>query len=66
MNINDEKTEIFDSLLECEILTERELTLVCHVAGNTLETARAVLYSKLGYNSLSQWREEEEAMMQDN
>lgn len=66
MNINDEKTEIFDSLLECEILTESELTLVCHVAGNTLETARAVLYSKLGYNSLSQWREEEEAMMQDN
>ncbi len=56
----EEKLEIFETLLECEVLTESELTLVCHVAGNTLETARAVLYSKLGFNSLSHWKEEEE------
>ena len=56
----EEKKEIFETLLECEVLTDRELTLVCHVAGNTLETARAVLYSRLGFNSLSHWKEEEE------
>jgi len=59
----EEKKEIFETLLECEILTEGELRLVCHVAGNTLETARAVLYSKLGFNSLSQWKEEEESII---
>lgn len=49
---------IWNYLLYFGIATEEELNLVTDVAGYSVKTLEAVIYSKTGYNDLEQLMEE--------
>lgn len=51
---------LYDFLIECEIATENELSLVSCLMGFSLETMESVLFARTGYRSLEQLHEEEE------
>ena len=50
----NEKTKLWDYLIETETATESELQLVTCINGYNLETLESVLYTKTGYRSLEQ------------
>lgn len=57
----DNNTEaLYDYLLETEVCTEDELSLVTSIMGTNIDTLEAVLYSRTGYRSLEQIKEAEE------
>ena len=49
---------IWNYLIDSGIATESELELVTDVAGYSVKTLEAVIYSKTGYNDLEQLMEE--------
>lgn len=49
---------IWNYLIESGIATEEELDLVTDVAGYSVRTLEAVIYSRTGYNDLEQLMEE--------
>jgi hypothetical protein len=54
MELND----IYDYLIENEIVNTWELDLVTNVAGFNLETLEAVIYARTGFNDIEQLQEE--------
>lgn len=46
-------------LIENNIATEDEITLVCNIVGHTQEALENILYARTGYRSLEQLREED-------
>tara|TARA_R110000803_G_scaffold8577_8_gene27431 strand:+ start:2133 stop:2312 length:180 start_codon:yes stop_codon:yes gene_type:complete len=46
--------ELWDYMVEMNIATDDELSLVCSINGTTLESMESVLYVKTGYRSLKQ------------
>ena len=59
MNDN-EKSELYDYLIDYSIATEDEIRLVCQIKGDRLETLEEILYARTGYEDLEQLKEEEE------
>jgi hypothetical protein len=54
------RDDLRDYLLDNEIATEQELSLVTSINGFNLETFESILYSRTGYRSLEQIKEMEE------
>ena len=52
------KERIWNYLIKYGYATESELELVTDVAGYSVKTLEAVIYSKTGYNDLEQLMEE--------
>ena len=48
---------IWDSIIEQDIATYKELRLVCKINGYSVETLESVIDVRLGYGSLEQWME---------
>ena len=56
----DKKTEdLYDYLLETEIATQDEISLVTSINGTNLDSLESILYSRTGYRSLKQIQEME-------
>ena len=51
------ENKIWDYLIENGIANEEELQLVTDVAGYSVETLEAVIYSRTGYNDIEQLME---------
>lgn len=57
---NDKKhNELLDYLLDYNIATEEEVSLVCNIHGMNLESLEDILYVRTGYRSLAQVLDEE-------
>tara|TARA_R100000781_G_scaffold111183_1_gene77470 strand:+ start:199 stop:402 length:204 start_codon:yes stop_codon:yes gene_type:complete len=55
--IMDKDTEeLYDYLMDYEIATEKEISLVCSINGTNLDSLESILYSRTGYRSLEQIR----------
>ena len=54
------RDDLCDYLLDSEIATEKELSLVTSINGFSLETFESILYSRTGYRSLEQIKEMED------
>ena len=52
--------ELYDYLMDCEIATEKEISLVCSINGTNLDSLESILYSRTGYHDLEQIREMDE------
>ena len=48
--------ELYDYLIDYEIATEKEISLVCSINGTNLDSLESILYSRTGYRSLEQIR----------
>jgi len=48
--------ELYDYLMDYEIATEKEISLVCSINGTNLDSLESILYSRTGYRSLEQIR----------
>ncbi len=56
----DKKTEdLYDYLLETEIATQDEISLVTSINGTNLDSLESILYVRTGYRSLEQIQEME-------
>lgn len=51
--------DVRDYLIYNGIATEEEVTLVCQINGESLDTMESILYARTGYSSLEQTEEEE-------
>ena len=52
--------ELYDYLMDCEVATENEISLVCSINGTNLDSLESILYSRTGYHDLEQIREMDE------
>lgn len=52
--------ELEEFLLDYQIATEEEISLVCSINGENLESLEDILYVRTGYRSLEQIIESEE------
>ena len=52
--------EIYDYLIDYEIATEKEISLVCSINGTNEDSLNSILYSRTGYRDIEQIKEEEE------
>ena len=52
--------ELYEYLIECNIATEEEISLVTSINGSNEDSLNSILYSRTGYRSLEQIREMEE------
>tara|TARA_R100000808_G_C2134809_1_gene143306 strand:- start:1125 stop:1298 length:174 start_codon:yes stop_codon:yes gene_type:complete len=50
---------LWDYLLESEIATQNEISLVTSINGTNLDSLESILYSRTGYHTLSQIQEME-------
>ena len=48
--------ELYDYLMDYEVATEKEISLVCSINGTNLDSLESILYSRTGYRSLEQIR----------
>ena len=48
--------ELYDYLMDYEIVTEKEISLVCSINGTNLDSLESILYSRTGYRDLEQIR----------
>ncbi len=48
--------ELYDYLMDYEVATEDEISLVCSINGTNLDSLESILYSRTGYRSLEQIR----------
>ena len=48
--------ELYDYLMDYEIATEDEISLVCSINGTNLDSLESILYSRTGYRDLEQIR----------
>ena len=51
--------EIYDYLIDYEIATEKEISLVCSINGTNEDSLNSILYSRTGYRDIEQIKEEE-------
>ena len=52
--------EIYDYLIDYEIATEKEISLVCSINGTNEDSLNSILYSRTGYRDIEQIKEEED------
>mgnify|MGYP003108415396 CR=1 FL=1 len=52
--------ELYDYLIDYEIATEKEISLVCSINGTNLDSLESILYSRTGYHDLEQIKDMEE------
>ena len=52
--------ELYDYLMDYEIATEKEISLVCSINGTNLDSLESILYSRTGYRDLEQIKDMEE------
>jgi hypothetical protein len=52
--------ELYDYLIDYEVATEKEISLVCSINGTNLDSLESILYSRTGYRSLEQIKDMEE------
>ena len=57
--MDEEKNELYDYLIDCNIATEQEICLVTSINGYNIESLESILYSRTGYRSLEQIKEME-------
>ena len=57
--MDEEKNELYDYLIDCNIATIREICLVTSINGYNIESLESILYSRTGYRSLEQIKEME-------
>lgn len=50
----------WDLLIDLEIATKEELTLITHINGYSMESLDGVVYTRTGFNTVEQLKEEEE------
>ena len=50
--------ETYDFIIDYEIATEKEVTLVCCINGRSVETLNDVIYARTGYRNMEQIKEE--------
>jgi len=55
---DQEFCDAYDFIIEYEIATESELTLVCCINGRSVETLNDVIYARTGYRNMEQIKEE--------
>tara|TARA_R110002012_G_scaffold60122_1_gene157236 strand:+ start:240 stop:413 length:174 start_codon:yes stop_codon:yes gene_type:complete len=53
MNTN----KIYDYLIDYEIATEKEISLVCSINGTNEDSLNSILYSRTGYRDIEQIKE---------
>ena len=58
--LDNELDKLYDYLLESEIATLDEVSLVCSINGTNIDSLNSILYSRTGYRSLDQIKEMEE------
>lgn len=51
--------ELYDYLIDYEIATEKEISLVCSINGTNLDSLESILYSRTGYRDLEQIKDME-------
>ena len=49
--------EIYDYLIDYEIATEKEISLVCSINGTNEDSLNSILYSRTGYRDVEQIKE---------
>jgi len=49
--------EFYDLLVDHEVATEDEIYLVCSINGHNVKSLESILYSRVGFRSLEQWKE---------
>ena len=54
-----EYNELYNLLIDCEIATEDEISLVECINGHSLDTLEDILYCRTGYRDLEQFKYEE-------
>jgi hypothetical protein len=52
--------ELYDYLIDYEVATEKEISLVCSINGTNLDSLESILYSRTGYRTLEQIKDMEE------
>ena len=52
--------ELYEYLIECNIATEEEISLVTSINGSNEDSLNSILYCRTGYRSLEQIKEMEE------
>lgn len=50
--------ETYDFIIDYEIATDAELTLVCCINGRNIETLNSVIFARTGYRNMEQIKEE--------
>ena len=53
----DKIDEYYDYLVDYNVATEDEITLLFNINGRSIDTLNSILYARLGLRSLEQWRE---------
>tara|TARA_R110002012_G_scaffold310975_1_gene519854 strand:+ start:210 stop:383 length:174 start_codon:yes stop_codon:yes gene_type:complete len=49
--------EIYNYLIDYEIATEKEISLVCSINGTNKDSLNSILYSRTGYRDIEQIKE---------
>ena len=52
--------ELYEYLIECNIATEEEISLVTSINGSNEDSLNSILYCRTGYRSLEQIKEMQE------
>jgi len=53
----DKIDEYYDYLVDYNVATEDEISLLFNINGRSIDTLNSILYARLGLRSLEQWRE---------
>ena len=53
----DKIDEFYDYLVDYNVATEDEISLLFNINGRSIDTLNSILYARLGLRSLEQWRE---------
>ena len=53
----DKIDEFYDYLVDYNVATEDEITLLFNINGRSIDTLNSILYARLGLRSLEQWKE---------
>ena len=60
IKMDKDTEELYDYLIDYEIATEKEISLVCSINGTNLDSLESILYSRTGYRDLEQIKDMEE------
>tara|TARA_R100000329_G_scaffold42603_1_gene39617 strand:+ start:7448 stop:7636 length:189 start_codon:yes stop_codon:yes gene_type:complete len=53
----DKIDEFYDYLVDYNVATEDEISLLFNINGRSIDTLNSILYARLGLRSLEQWKE---------